>query len=415
MMLFWIITAAMILVALAIIAPALLKKGPLEELDRDQQNVVIARDRLAELQSEYAAGSVSEDQFEQAKLELEQALLFDLGDEKGNPSVAIGTNGPWVLLASAVFVSVLSVAIYYKIGMPELIDPADTVVQQPQEGEQKMPSVEEMVTALTARLKEVPDDSQGWYLLGRTYMVRDDFPKAAAAFERLYTLVDDQPSIMLALADATSMANGGDLKGRPTELIRKAIVLAPEDPTALWLVGMAEDQAQNHQLAIDYWSKLRGLLPEDPESLQRVEGLIKGAQAKLMAAGGVAVETEVPPKPAAASSGIRVTVSVADPLKAQVNPDATLFVYARAVEGPKMPLAAVRLKASDLPTEVTLDDTTAMAPSMKLSSRKAVLVGALISNQGSATAQVGDLRGEVSPVMVGNQELTQLIIDLEVK
>ncbi len=413
MMLFWIITAAMILVALMIVAPALLKKGQLEVIDRDQQNIVIAKERLAELQSEQEAGSLTENEFEQAKLELEQGLVLDLGEKANTESGVSGRQaGLWALVGSAVLVCLLTVGIYMQIGAPQMLNPGSPAGERTAADGKKMPSVEEMVTALTARLEQAPDDSQGWYLLGRTYMVMNEFDKAVGSFERLYQLVDDQPSVMLALADATSMSNGGDLTGRPTDLIRKAIVLAPDDPTALWLAGMAEDQAGEHQLAIDHWNKLQGLLPDDPDSLQRVMGLIEGARAKL----GDATTNAPKPSPNGISKpGLRLLVSVAEPLISRVDPNATLFVYARATNGSKMPLAAVRLTASDLPAEVLLDDSTAMAPSMKLSSRSEVLVGALLSSGGSASAAPGDLRGEVSPVKVGAEQPVELVIDLLVE
>jgi len=410
MMLFWILCAAMILVALAIIAPALLKKGKLETPDRDQQNVVIARERLAELQSELGQGSVTETEYEQAKLELEQALLLDLGDETDTMDTPQG-HGKWALVGSVIIVSLLSMGIYLKLGVPELVDPSQMVAQQTKQGEQKMPSVEEMITALTARLKEAPEDTEGWYLLGRTYMVTEEFKKAEAAFERLYKMVDDQPSIMLALADASTMANGGDLKGRPTELIRKAITLAPNDPTALWLAGLVEDQAGQSQLAIDYWTRLQGLLSEEPESLQRVNELIEGARSKLSAGDASAAAPTQVPQPAAGKPSIQVHVSVAEPLLAKVNPNATLFVYARAENGPRMPLAAVRLKASDLPAKVVLDDSTAMTPATRLSGQSEVLVGALLSSGGNASAAPGDLRGEIASIAVGTSQPVELRID----
>ncbi len=413
MILFWTITAAMILVALAIIAPALLKRDPLEAPDRDQQNVVIAKERLAEIQGEHAAGNISDDELEQAKLELEQGLVLDLGDENDGPVAVSQHSGRWVLAGSVIVISALTIGIYLKIGAPQLLDPVQMAAQQAEKERQKLPSVAEMVTALTTRLEQAPDDSQGWYLLGRTYMTMNEYDKAVGAFERLYQLVNNEPSVMLALADATSMANGGDLTGRPTELVRKAVELAPNDPTALWLVGMAEDQAGNYQTAIDHWSKLQGLLPEDPESIKRVTDLISGARAKL----GVGTLDTASPQSSQASAvkpGIRLLVSVAETLIGKVDPNATLFVYARPVSGPKMPLAAVRLKASDLPVEVMLDDSTAMTPTTKLSSQNEVLVGALLSRGGSASAAPGDLRGELVPVKVGANQLIELVINTQI-
>jgi cytochrome c-type biogenesis protein CcmH len=267
-----------------------------------------------------------------------------------------------------------------------------------------------MMTALVDRLKENPEDAEGWYLLGRTYMAVKDYQKAAFAFDKLNQLVSDQPSIMLALADALAMAAGGDMQGRPAKLIRKAVDLAPQDQTALWLAGMVEDQAGNHARALQHWGRLKPMLADDLESTQQVDRLMAAAQRKLTAAGpGEAVEQQA----AAQQAGQVITarITLAADLAARVKPEESLFVYARALEGPKMPLAAVRLKVSDLPTTVQLNDGQAMVPGMNLSRFDQVVVGARISRSGNAIAASGDLLGEVSPVVVKGDAVVELVID----
>ncbi|WP_275098382.1 c-type cytochrome biogenesis protein CcmI [Sedimenticola hydrogenitrophicus] len=408
MTLFWIITAAMIVVALAFIVPSLWRKSELRVSDRDKQNVVIARERLAELNNELAAGTLSDEEYEQTKLELEQTLLIDLeaGDEAaqaGGP----GKAGMLALLFSVLFVAVVTVSAYLYLGTPQLVDPA---AMQAQQADQELPSIEEMMTALVDRLKENPEDAEGWYLLGRTYMAVKDYQKAAFAFDKLNQLVSDQPSIMLALADALAMASGGDMQGRPAELIRKAVGLAPQDQTALWLAGMVEDQAGNHARALQHWGRLKPMLADDPESTQQVDRLMAAAQRKLAAAGpGEAVEQQVAAQPARQVITARITLAAE--LAARVKPEESLFVYARALEGPKMPLAAVRLKVSDLPTTVQLNDGQAMVPGMNLSRFDQVVVGARISRSGNAIAASGDLLGEVSPVVVKGDAVVELVID----
>ncbi len=409
MTIFWLITAAMILAALAFIVPALLRRSQLQTSDRDKQNVVIARERLADLNSEYATGSLSDEAYEQSKLELEQALLIDLesADDKSGVAAGPGRGGVLTLLFSALFVVAVTVSTYLYLGTPQLVDPAALLAQQ---SDKELPSIEEMVGVLVERLKENPEDAEGWYLLGRTYMATKDYQKAAFAFDKLNQLVSDQPSIMLALADALAMAAGGDMQGRPTALIRKAIVLAPEDQTALWLAGMVEDQSGNHAQALAHWRHLRPMLADDPDSTEQVDRLIAAAERKMAASGpGSAAE-----KPAAAASpgqSITARITLSDALAAQVKPEESLFVYARALEGPKMPLAAVRLKAGDLPATIELNDGQAMVPGMSLSNFPQVVVGARISRSGNAIAASGDLLGEVSPVAVSGAAVVELVID----
>ena len=408
MIVFWIITAVMILAALAFVAPPLLRQRTLADSDRDRQNVVIARERLEELNREHADGALSESEYEQTKLELEQALLSDLDDaEPPAPEASPAVGGRWwVALAAALFVSLTTLFTYLSIGTPQMVDPATMQAQS----EQDLPSVEEMAGALVERLKENPEDPEGWYLLGRTYMAMENYREAAFAFDKLNQLVAKQPSIMLALADALAMAAGGNMQGRPAELVREAVTLAPDDETALWLAGMVEDQSGNHALALQHWRRLKGMLADNPESLQRVDMLIAGAERKMAAAGGGQSPAPAAP-PAASGASISARITLSAELAAQAGPEESLFVYARALEGPRMPLAAVRLKVSDLPTTVRLEDGQAMVPGMNLSSVGQVVVGARISRSGNAIASSGDLLGEVSPVTVGGQQVIDLEID----
>ncbi|MCW8891466.1 MAG: c-type cytochrome biogenesis protein CcmI [Sedimenticola sp.] len=412
MTLFWILTAAMILVSLAFIAPALLRSRQLEASDRDQQNVVIARERLSELQIEHAVGSLTDAEYEQAKLELEQALLIDLeGDATSEQVETSDGRGKGALVVALLFIAVATVTIYLTIGTPQMVDPEAMLAEQ--QSSEELPSVEEMMTALVERLKEHPEDAEGWYLLGRTYMAMQDYQKAAFAFDKLNQLVSDQPSIMLALADALAMSSGGNMQGRPAELIRKAIQLAPEDQTALWLAGMVEDQAGNYPIALTHWRHLKTLITDDAESIERVDSLIAGAERKLAASGASPVTAPVQETAAAVGKEITARITLADDLLNKVTPDESLFIYARAMQGPKMPLAAVRLKVSDLPATVKLSDSQAMVPGMNLSSFKQVVVGARISRSGNAIAASGDLLGEVSPVAVDGEGVVELVINAE--
>jgi len=416
MMLFWIITAAMILAALAMLAPTLLRNRHSESMDRDQQNVVIARERLAELESEKARGVLTAEQFEQAKGELEQSLLRDL-DEHGHEAVQreSAASGRLAIAAIVLMVPAITLGLYAYLGSPQMVVPVDQRTAHAATGQGEMPSVEEMLGVLVARLKETPEDSDGWFLLGRTYMAMNDYAKAAGTFEKLHQLVGEEPVVLLAWADAAAMSRQGDLSGRPTELVRRAVVLAPDNQTALWLGGMVEEQAGNHRLAIDHWERLLPQLQDEPESLARINSLLTAAreQAGAPAAaekGSTQVQTQ--PSAIADSSGIRVRVALAAELLGKVGPEEVLFIYAKALQGPKMPLAAARHKVKDLPLELTLDDSSAMMPAMKLSNFEQVVVGARISRSGDPIAQSGDLKTEISPVDVGTA--VDIVIDSRV-
>jgi cytochrome c-type biogenesis protein CcmH len=419
MMLFWAITAAMILAALVFLAPSLLRNRRTIVTDRDRQNVVIARERLAELEAERDQGTLSAEAFEQSRQELEQSLLLDLDQKEDGVAEAENDSGKgrWALAAVVVLVPALTLGLYQKLGTPELIEPRPTTTTAAAHGgEGELPSVESMMSALIQRLEENPEDSEGWYLLGRTYMALKDYANASAAFERVQGLVGDEPSVLLAWADAAAMQQRGNLSGRPAELIRKAVQMVPNDTTALWLAGMVEEQVGDPALALTYWERLAPQVQDDPQSSARVATLIARAKAKL--GGGEAAPAVVQPAAQAqqsdADSGgkqVSVRVVLSPELQGKVGPEEQLFVYARAMQGPRMPLAAARRKVSDLPLELTLDDSGAMMPEMKISNFEQVVVGARVSRSGGAIARSGDLRGEVSAVSVGAGQVVEIVID----
>ena len=409
---FWIIVAALIVAALAMLAPSLLRSRQRLSSDRNQQNVIIAQERLSELEADLANGVLSQVQFDQAKIELEQALLMDLGDDDTGEQ-APKSAGRAALVALVIAVPALTLSLYSHLGQPQLASAQQVAHENGIGPAGEMPSVEEMIDALVARLKENPEDAEGWFLLGRTYMVLKQYPKAVTAYETVYRLVGDEPGVMLALADALAMSQGGDMGGRVAELVRKAVQIAPDSATALWLGGMVEEQQGNYQQAIALWRKLQAMVTDDKESYDRVSQLIAAAESKagiepaVSSAGSETVQLQ----PAPEQTSIRVRVSLSPGLLPLVNNDESLFVYARPMEGPKMPLAASRHKAGELPLEVTLSDADAMMPQMRLSNFPEVLVGARISRSGNAIAESGDLKGEVGSVSVTGSGTVEIVID----
>jgi len=416
MMLFWIITAAMIVAALLLLAPALLRNRQSDSLDRDQQNVVIARERLAELEVERDQGILDQAQFEKSKGEIERSLLQDL-DQRGEEIVSSGPDGSGRLALAivAVFVPALTLGLYAYLGTPDLVEARNPALAEAHTTEGELPSVEQMVGALVERLEQNPEDTQGWYLLGRTNMALKDYAGAAAAFERVHQLAGDEPSVLLAWADALAMSEQGNMLGKPTELIRKAVKLVPDDSTALWLAGMVEEQAGNYQLAISYWERLTPQIQDDPQASARIAMLISRAGEKSGATAqtttAVAQVSAAEGSAAGVGKSVSVRVSLSPELSARVSPDEALFIYARALQGPKMPLAAARRQVKELPLTLSLDDSGAMMPAMKISNFEQVVVGARVSRSGGAIAQSGDLKGEVAPVTVGADTLIEIVID----
>jgi cytochrome c-type biogenesis protein CcmH len=275
MTIFTIIAAVMILVALVVLAPALLRKRQLTVSSRDHQNVIIARERLVEIEADLVAGRISQDEFDLAKMELEQALLQDLGKEE-SPVPTSAVSGKMTLGAIAVAVPLVAISMYAFLGAPEMIgfDPSKQASHNSSTKQGELPSVEQMLATIKQRLQENPDDAEGWFLLGRTYMALDKPPEAVQAYETLLKLTGDEPMIMLSLADAVAMVQGGSMQGRPTELIHKTLQKVPDNPTALWMAGIAAEQEGRHQEALAHWQRLLPLLKEEPKSQAKVQSMI---------------------------------------------------------------------------------------------------------------------------------------------
>jgi cytochrome c-type biogenesis protein CcmH len=388
----------LILAALLIVLPPIWRSREIAAADQDQRNIAIARQRLAELQEQLRAGALTQAQYEEQRAELEVALSEDL--DIPSQAKASGTKGRWMVFVLVLLVPLSALTLYAGLGSyASLNQPGDNSA---------MPGPEEinrMVAGLAARMKSNPNDAQGWLMLGRSYKYLQQYPEAADAFAQAYRLLGDQAEVLLSYADALAMANDGRLSGKPAELVFKALALEPNNMTGLWLGGMAKAEAGDAAGAVQLWRKLEASLPPDSEARQEIQ--------TLMANVGNRMPEEQPTE--TVSPGIDVEVSLAPELRSKISPEHTVFIYAQALSGPKMPLAIVRKQVSDLPLTVNLNDSMAMMPEMKLSRFDQVKLIARISKSGNATQQPGDLIGVIDSVAQADHTRNIILIDSEVK
>ncbi|WP_126454788.1 c-type cytochrome biogenesis protein CcmI [Sulfuriflexus mobilis] len=410
---FWMIAITLMVVVLAWLAPALLGRRHAPEGDRNEQNVRIARERLRELEADLHSGAITAVQFDQSRNELELALLTDVSVDSAQVVNKQTGSEPWAIALLILIVPILSASLYLYLGHPAALrgDSASDKAQLPADhvaavGTDELPSMQDMLARLQTRLEQQPDDAEGWFTLGRTYMTMGRYPEAAEALETVHRLVGDHPSVLLSYANALVMSNGGRLTGKAFALIQKVLQATPDDPTALWLAGIGYEEQGDYAAAVHHWKRLQALLvDEDVESQTEVRQRIAGAEEKRdrkLNVGG-----------AAPAARLTVRVSLDPALQDRVRPTDTLFVFARAMQGSPMPLAVVRKQVRDLPLEVTLDDAMAMMPSMRLSRFSEVLVGARISKSGNAMVQSGDLSGEIGAVSITRTSPVLVVINAE--
>ena len=415
------LTAFFLASALLVVATLLMllrpwRRRPLDLVASTREiNAGIYRDQLAELDRDLAAGTLAEADHAQARAELQRRLLDDAGTADAPVAAASGARTTTTLLI-ALAVPLLAGALYAVLGKPAALDP---VARQ---GTQQ-PDVEKMVATLAARLEAKPDDPKGWAVLGRSYRVMGRMPAAQRAFERIGPELDRDPVLLAEYADVLAANANGQLEGKPMEVVARALKLDPENPMALALSATAAFNRKDMPAAIKFWERLQKNLPPDSEDAKWVQNQL--AEIRTTMAGNTAEQangTQVITAPATASApastataaggdtSIRGQVSLAPALATQALPTDTVFIFARAVQGPRMPLAVQRGKVSDLPLTFKLDDTLAVSPDFKISGFTEVRIEARISRSGSATPSPGDLIG-VGPVVKPGARDLKLQID----
>ncbi|WP_296802271.1 c-type cytochrome biogenesis protein CcmI [Thiolapillus sp.] len=416
-MTFWIIVALMLGLGIAVLAFVLLRKRPDITSNRREQNLLLAKEKLAELDQEKAAGNLDDETYAQAKEELETGLLEDTDVEEAVARVR-PASARAAAIAVALLVPLLSVGIYMKLGSPQYVVMSGTPgAQSPHamNGDGKTPTMAELLTGLEERVKQAPDDPEGWFMLGRVYQSMQRYPDAVKAYEELRKLTDDHPQALIALADSLAMVQGGKLSGRPYELARQALDKAPDDPTALWLAGQGAMEAGDYQNAIYYWRQAEAGLADKPDYVQELRTLIRQAK-EVAAKAGVAIEdpgssVADSAQPAAAGQGINLSVSLAPALQDKASPGDRLFIFAKQVQGPPMPVAAVRITAGDLPAKLVLDDSSMQQQGNKLSDYKQLKLAARIAKGSQPMAASGDLQSSEVVVSVGDGKPVELVID----
>lgn len=317
-------------------------------------------------------------------------------------------SGYVVLLLTVLLLPAIAIFVYSRVGTPQALDPA---ALQASSSSAEGIDMNQAVAGLAAKLEENPDDGKGWALLGRAYQSMQRPEQAMDAFKRARALLPDDPDLMADYAQALVMSGGNDFSGEPRQLLDRALSIQPDNQRALWLRGVAESQAGEYAPSIATWSRLLGLLPAGSTVAASVQAQIDDARAKA-GLPALAAQSAQPATPASTSNVPRLSVSVSvDPdVASKADPTMTVFVYARAANGPPMPLAIQRLTVSQLPLTISLDDSNGMLPNMKLSDFPQVVVGARISRSGNPIAESGDWQVLSEPIDVQSKETITLAI-----
>jgi len=395
--------------------------------------------QLRQLKALHDDGALGLDAFEQARQPLEQQLAQHLSSAA--PAAGGVAASPSRGLAAALSVGVVTVATagYAWLGSPAALQPqAIDSAEAPSGAAHSVTreQIEAMVAALAERMKQRPDDAEGWAMLGRSHAVLGQHDAAVPAFKRAVELQGDDPTLLADYADALAVVNGRTLVGEPAKLIERALALDPRHLKSLSLAGTLAFDRQDYAGAVRHWEQMLAISP-DSELTRQIQSGIDEARLRLAGAPSApqnpspvaadkpgattpsqpappaaqarpSAPAPVPPGGAAPTAAATVSgrVTLSARLAAQAAPGDTLFVFARPAEGPRMPLAILRKQVRDLPLTFTLDDSMAMSPAARLSSASRVVIGARISKSGNAIAEPGDLQGFSAPVAPGASGLT---------
>jgi cytochrome c-type biogenesis protein CcmH len=240
-------------------------------------------------------------------------------------------------------------------------------------------------------------------MLGRSYMVLEQYPQASLAFAKAVTLLGDQPDIVTDYAEAQALADGGRFTKKTADLLAIALKDQPNHPKALSLAGMAAYQANDFKTAVQHWDRALQFIPPQSPDAQALQAYLVRAQAQIED------RQRLSPSNATQNRSVRVRVELDPRIADKAAANDTVFLFARAAQGPRMPLAIVRKQVKDLPLELTLDDSMAMTPELKISGFADVIVGARISRLGSATPQSGDLTAPNVQIQTGKRNVTVLV------
>ena len=399
--------AIAVILTLAVLALVLL---PLVLKDRERQvgssrelSIAVLRDQLSDLEDQRKAGLLDTTMFVEEQAELERRALED-GSAGG--SAAAFKSGRKLALAAVLGLAMpaLVVGLYVKLGTPESLRPqaaaeAGSHALTPQQ-------IEAMTAKLAERLQNNPDDGEGWLMLGRSYSSLRRFPEAAAAFGRATTLLPPSANLLADYADIMAMAQGRRLSGEPEKIIARALAIDPRHIKSLALMGSVAFERGDFGAAIQVWRSILTLVPPDSNVALSIGNSIADAERRMgstvaQSAGPASAAPVAAAPVAAGGAAVSGTVALAPELVGKLPANATLFVFARGVDGSRIPLAMARINGARLPYSFKLDDSNSMAPNVRLSGAKTVIIGARVSLGGEALAKPGDFEGFSAPVAVG--------------
>ena len=290
MILFWVICAGLLLIALAFVLPPVLQHSEESERaiedERKQANIAVYRDQLSELEADLRNGIVSQEQYAQDRDEIERRLLEDTATVKSKKKATAAPAGARnTAYALAIGLPLVAIIFYLNVGNPKAVtgEAVATAPNNPAQAampaERTQAQIEANVAKLAERLKSNPSDAQGWTMLARSYSSMEKYGEATGAYAKATELTPKDADLWAEYAFASAMANGRSLQGKPQEFIQRALKVDPENAKALQLAGSAAFETKDYKKAVDYWQRVLKKVPPDSEVAQTIQSRINEAKA----------------------------------------------------------------------------------------------------------------------------------------
>lgn len=460
MVVFLICAVVFVVIAIAVIFFPLWfgTDGSKAEADRREEVLRILRQEAQHLEREHQAGRIDDDEYEESRQELERRVLEEArGDDDEVRSGKVTRLSRFLAIVLSVVLPISAAGVYMGLGAPDTIGvPSHSFAQTQAGGDANAHAnadMNQMLEGLKARLVQDPNDAQGWYLLARTSAQLGRFKDAVEAYKRLNEMVPDNADLIAEMADMIAAQHGKVITPEVVKLLDKAIALNPYQMTALALLAIHSWDLQRYSEAIKYWETMCTQLPTDSDEYRTIQGniaearrllsnhanivsgttnaptegtakpLTKDAAAQPQAQANATKAQEVaamqgakePRQAATAEAFVAGEVTLSKSLKGKVEPNDVVFIYARPVSGSRMPVAFMKITASQLPYQFKITDSMRLAMGAgSLADSKQVIVGARVSRNGNFMPQTGDLEGETkNPVQVGQKgiavEITQVL------
>ncbi len=286
MWILWTVCAVLLVIAVVILSRPLFRKYSEAELAQKQElanrrkklNIELYEQKKAQIEQDFANGLLDEEARIEARNEVEHSLLHDTSVAHDTELVQIDNGMARKLVLSFLFfIPIFSIVTYAFIKPDNL----ETIVMNQASasmpgGQKKVPDIGAMVASLENKMKENPDNIQGWTMLGRSYVVMKRYPEAVNAYQKALDLtikkdrVEGRSDLKIDLVEVLLQVGGEPNYEQARTLLAELLDSDPDNADALWFMGFLDYQQGNKEQTIQRWKRLLSMLPVEGEQAQIV-------------------------------------------------------------------------------------------------------------------------------------------------